>query len=159
MLKHIAQKCRFCDPVVRSAVLQLQQIQAAREGLASGRPRYGSRKVFFQRIWSRLHGVGDHSAAAEGKDNTADDAVAAAATAAAVAASSTTDDEMAAIHEEVAAAVAAEAEKISLAASAADAAVVNSDNKRSGEEAALDGRAEKDCKKVKAEDPVDAVEV
>ena len=159
MLKHIAQKCRFCDPAVRSAVLQLQQIQAAREGLASGRPRYGSRKIFFQRIWARLHGVGDHSSATGEKDNTADDAVAAAATAAAVAASSTTDDEMAAIHEEVAAAVAAEAEKITLAACAADADVVNSESKRSGQEAELDGRPENDSKKLKAEDPMDAVEV
>jgi hypothetical protein len=159
MLKHIAQKCRFCDPAVRSAVLQLQQIQAAQEGLASGRPRYGSRKIFFQRIWSRLHGSGDLASAIGGKDNTTDDAVATAATAAAVAASSTTDDEMAAIHEEVAAAVAAEAEKISLTASADNAVMVNSDNKRSVQEAELDARPENDNKKVKAEDPAGAVEV
>lgn len=24
--------------------------------MASGRPRYGSRKIFFQRVWARLHG-------------------------------------------------------------------------------------------------------
>ena len=24
--------------------------------MSSGRPRYGSRKIFFQRIWARLHG-------------------------------------------------------------------------------------------------------
>jgi hypothetical protein len=56
VLKHMAGKCRFCPPHVRSAVLDLQRQQVAREGLATGRPRYGSRKIFFQRIWGRLHG-------------------------------------------------------------------------------------------------------
>ena len=49
-------KCRFCTPEVRNAILELQRQQAAREGLSSGRPRYGSRKIFFQRVWARLHG-------------------------------------------------------------------------------------------------------
>ena len=48
MLRHIGQKCRFCDPAVRNAVVELQAQQAAREGIPSGRPRYGSRKVFFE---------------------------------------------------------------------------------------------------------------
>lgn len=56
ILKHIGSKCRFCPPHVRQAVLELQRQQAAKEGMASGRPRYGSRKIFFQRIWARLHG-------------------------------------------------------------------------------------------------------
>jgi hypothetical protein len=56
ILKHIGSKCRFCPPHVRQAVLELQRIQVAKEGMASGRPRYGSRKIFFQRIWARLHG-------------------------------------------------------------------------------------------------------
>jgi hypothetical protein len=57
ILKHIGSKCRFCPTEIRNAVLDLQRQQAAREGLASGRPRYGSRKIFFQRVWSRLHGA------------------------------------------------------------------------------------------------------
>jgi len=56
ILKHVGSKCRFCPPHVRQAVLELQRQQVAKEGSSSGRPRYGSRKVFFQRIWSRLHG-------------------------------------------------------------------------------------------------------
>jgi hypothetical protein len=56
ILKHIGSKCRFCPPHVRQAVVDLQRQQAIREGSSSGRPRYGSRKIFFQRIWGRLHG-------------------------------------------------------------------------------------------------------
>ena len=55
ILKHITSKCRFCPPEVRNTILELQQLQAAREGLPTGRPRYGSRKIFFQRVWQRLH--------------------------------------------------------------------------------------------------------
>ncbi|KAL7567027.1 hypothetical protein ACA910_019950 [Epithemia clementina (nom. ined.)] len=55
ILKHIGSKCRFCPPDVRNAILELQEVQAAREGLPTGRPRYGSRKIFFQRVWQRLH--------------------------------------------------------------------------------------------------------
>ena len=56
ILKHIGNKCRFCPPHIRDAVNELQRQQTAREGMSSGRPRYGSRKIFFQRVWSRLHG-------------------------------------------------------------------------------------------------------
>jgi hypothetical protein len=56
ILKHIGGKCRFCPPQIRQAVLELQRHQAAKEGMSSGRPRYGSRKIFFQRMWARLRG-------------------------------------------------------------------------------------------------------
>ena len=56
ILKHVGSKCRFCPPHIRQAVLELQRQQVAKEGSNAGRPRYGSRKVFFQRIWGRLHG-------------------------------------------------------------------------------------------------------
>lgn len=56
ILKHIGSKCRFCPADIREAVQELLRQQAAREGMASGRPRYGSRKIFFQRVWARLHG-------------------------------------------------------------------------------------------------------
>lgn len=67
ILKHISSKCRFCPPNVREAVVELQRQQVLKEaataagvaGLATsseaGRPRYGSRKIFFHRVWSRLH--------------------------------------------------------------------------------------------------------
>lgn len=56
ILKHIGSKCQLCPPEIRSAILELQRHQAIRDGFPSGRPRYGSRKIFFQRIWERLHG-------------------------------------------------------------------------------------------------------
>lgn len=59
IMKHIAGKCRFCPPQVRNTVLDLQREQALRESMSSGRPRYGSRKIFFQRVWARLHDVKD----------------------------------------------------------------------------------------------------
>jgi hypothetical protein len=55
ILKHIGSKCRFCPPYIRQAVLELQRQQVWKESGNSSRPRYGSRKIFFQRIWSRLH--------------------------------------------------------------------------------------------------------
>ena len=67
IVKHIAVKCRHCPPEVRLALLALQRDQndkdrAVKDNHGStfeSRPRYGSRKVFFQRIWDRLHGTGD----------------------------------------------------------------------------------------------------
>jgi len=56
ILKHIESKCRMCPPAVRKAVQELKRQQAHKEHLSSGRPRYGSRKIFFQRMWARLHG-------------------------------------------------------------------------------------------------------
>lgn len=56
ILKHIGGKCRFCPPHIRKAVLELQRQQAHKEHLSTGRPRYGSRKIFFQRMWARIHG-------------------------------------------------------------------------------------------------------
>lgn len=57
ILKHIGGKCRYTPASIRTAVLDMQKEQAEQEGLVSGRPRYGSRKVFFQRVWIRLHGM------------------------------------------------------------------------------------------------------
>jgi len=60
ILKHVASKCRYMPSDIRQAVLQLQSsssTQGMSKFTAEGRPRYGSRKVFFQRIWSRLHGT------------------------------------------------------------------------------------------------------
>ena len=56
MLKHVGGKCAFVPAAIRDAILELQRHQAIREGFPTGRPRYGSRKVFFQRVWERLHG-------------------------------------------------------------------------------------------------------
>lgn len=58
ILKHIGNKCRYVPKYVQEAVLALQEVQSEKEAMYarySGRPRYGSRKIFFQRIWHRLH--------------------------------------------------------------------------------------------------------
>jgi hypothetical protein len=54
ILKHIGSKCRHCPEELKRVVAQLLRLQEQREA-DSGRPRYGSRKVFFQRVWDRLH--------------------------------------------------------------------------------------------------------
>lgn len=54
MIKHVSSKCRLCPANIRQAVNELQRIQNIHES-TSGRPRYGARKVFFERIWTRLH--------------------------------------------------------------------------------------------------------
>lgn len=77
ILKHVGSKCRFCPPHIREAVNELLRQQAAREGLSSGRPRYGSRKIFFQRVWARLHGgplMEDDDQASKTTASLADDA-------------------------------------------------------------------------------------
>jgi hypothetical protein len=78
IVKHISSKCRICPVHIREAVLKLQQQdqgvkdkvetsttkqeneqqdpqQQQQQGFEA-KPRYGSRKIFFQRIWTRLHG-------------------------------------------------------------------------------------------------------
>lgn len=59
ILKHIGSKCRHCPEELKRAVAELQRLQDQRE-VAAGRPRYGSRKVFFQRVWDRLHRLEQH---------------------------------------------------------------------------------------------------
>lgn len=57
VLKHITHKCRECPRPIRDAVLDLQRSLEAEGNENAGRPRYGSRKIFFQRVWARLHEV------------------------------------------------------------------------------------------------------
>eukprot|EP00562_Extubocellulus_spinifer_P013215 CAMPEP_0178549866 /NCGR_PEP_ID=MMETSP0697-20121206/5952_1 /TAXON_ID=265572 /ORGANISM="Extubocellulus spinifer, Strain CCMP396" /LENGTH=677 /DNA_ID=CAMNT_0020182625 /DNA_START=302 /DNA_END=2335 /DNA_ORIENTATION=+ len=62
ILKHVGGKCRACPPHIRRAILALQSQEDAEKStyargpIEDGRPRYGSRKVFFHRVWARLHG-------------------------------------------------------------------------------------------------------
>ena len=64
IVKHVAVKCRLCPPEIRLALVKLQSEQAEKDkavkeangSVFDSRPRYGSRKIFFQRLWSRLHG-------------------------------------------------------------------------------------------------------
>ena len=64
ILKHVTSKCRYCPDDIRRAVLDLQQM-GSEENSPVGRPRYGSRKIFFQRIWQRLHQQEDGASSAE----------------------------------------------------------------------------------------------
>ena len=67
IVKHVGAKCRMCPTQVRTAVLSLQQnslnninggcnYSRGPSPSNDGRPKYGSRKVFFQRVWARLQG-------------------------------------------------------------------------------------------------------
>jgi len=64
IVKHIAYKCLKCPLKIRDAVKELKILQEAKDKAAKEkrrsrfdeRPKYGSRKVFFQRLWARLHG-------------------------------------------------------------------------------------------------------
>ena len=67
IVKHVGVKCRLCPLEVRRAVLSLQQnslseikgrCNYSRGASAANddRPKYGSRKMFFQRVWARLQG-------------------------------------------------------------------------------------------------------
>jgi hypothetical protein len=54
ILEHISRKCSCTPSYIHDAVLKLQEIQR-RQCLASGHRHYGSQKVFFERVWSRIH--------------------------------------------------------------------------------------------------------
>ena len=55
ILKHCITKCKHIPIATRDQILALEQA-SKRKG--SERPKYGSRKLFFQRIWDRLHKIG-----------------------------------------------------------------------------------------------------
>ena len=64
IIKHISGKCKDCPAEVREIVLTLQRQQAATLGR---KLRYGSRKIFFQRMWDRLHGTKKEQEEQQGK--------------------------------------------------------------------------------------------
>lgn len=63
IVKHVGAKCKRCPPHIRAAMVEMQQrarllsvkssTKASRE--VRCKPKYGSRKIFFQRVWGRLH--------------------------------------------------------------------------------------------------------
>jgi len=63
IVKHIAFKCRKCPKDIKNSVRALKELQDTKDMMAKEyhrsrfeeRPKYGSRKVFFQRLWARLH--------------------------------------------------------------------------------------------------------
>jgi len=63
ILKHVGNKCRMTPPHIRQAIMVLQaQEDSERAAYArgpenDGRPRYGSRKVFFARLFNTLHNL------------------------------------------------------------------------------------------------------
>ena len=95
IVKHISAKCRSVPTAIKKTVLELDRQQRHRhvyyhdihhvhnqnqrngtqEGGTTGiagadRPRYGSRKIFFQRLWERIHGnKEDNSTADDGGEN------------------------------------------------------------------------------------------
>lgn len=70
IVKHVASTCQQCPPEIRSTVLRLQQLENTE------RIRYGSRKMFFRRVWARLHeddAPTKVSAKSEASDDSSDD--------------------------------------------------------------------------------------
>lgn len=63
ILKHVGSKCRMTPPHIRQAIMVLQaqedseKAAYARGPENDGRPRYGSRKVFFARLFNTLHSL------------------------------------------------------------------------------------------------------
>lgn len=59
MIKHVTSKCTQIPPEIREKLVALQEDQQTKDSAANNsRSRYGSRKMFFRRVWSRLHGDG-----------------------------------------------------------------------------------------------------
>lgn len=66
IVKHVGAKCKRCPPHVRALMVEMQhraRVVSMRnnkstvvESTSRSKPKYGSRKVFFQRVWGRLHG-------------------------------------------------------------------------------------------------------
>lgn len=48
-------KCRYVPDTIRNVIVELERIHQQQElNNELGRPRYGARKVFFQRVWKRV---------------------------------------------------------------------------------------------------------
>lgn len=58
IVKHVTSKCTQCPPEVRSTIVELQVLEGRKQE-PQPRIKYGSRKIFFQRVWTRVHGNDD----------------------------------------------------------------------------------------------------
>lgn len=57
IVSHISLFCQQCPGDVRNALLSLKRIESSHDGSATMKGLiYGSGKLFFRRVWSRLHG-------------------------------------------------------------------------------------------------------
>jgi hypothetical protein len=57
MVSHVTMFCQKCPEDIRNAMLKLKRIESSLRGSATMKGLvYGSGKLFFRRIWSRLHG-------------------------------------------------------------------------------------------------------
>lgn len=56
MVKHVTEKCTKIPPDIREKLVLLNDEEQQTKEVATGRNRYGSRKMFFRRLWSRMHG-------------------------------------------------------------------------------------------------------
>lgn len=56
IISHIALYCQQCPKDIRDIVLKLQRSENSTEGAVTlSNSMYGSRKVFFDRVWKRMH--------------------------------------------------------------------------------------------------------
>ena len=64
IIKHVGTKCTKCPESVKTLLLKLQREGLAQGGnygrggkdASDGKPKYGSRKIFFHRLWAKIHG-------------------------------------------------------------------------------------------------------
>jgi len=65
IIKHISHKCTKCPDDLKILLERFQKEGLAQGGnygrggknVTEGKPKYGSRKIFFERLWSRIHGL------------------------------------------------------------------------------------------------------
>jgi hypothetical protein len=59
IVSHVSLFCQKCPDDIRSAILSLKRIESSRDGSATMKALiYGSGKLFFRRVWSKLHSEG-----------------------------------------------------------------------------------------------------
>jgi len=64
IIKHVGKKCSKTPESIKALLIKLQRDGLAQGGnygrggkdASDGKPKYGSRKVFFQRLWANIHG-------------------------------------------------------------------------------------------------------
>jgi len=66
-------KCTQCPPDIRRTMLDLNALENGKDQQHDQqRIKYGSRKIFFKRVWGRLHGDDEAAAAAAKEDDKED---------------------------------------------------------------------------------------
>lgn len=106
IIKHVSKKCSKTPESVKALLSKLQRDGLAQGGnygrggkdVSDGKPKYGSRKVFFQRLWANIHGevpppIPEEAKKEEEMSSLGDDSASAAETRSMTTVEDTDDDE------------------------------------------------------------------